>query len=146
MFFILFVRLIKLLFKAFGELISKKYSPRIEKHELNNAPIKYVWIPAEVNTSLEHIELYYDEQEDQKNKELLRIAYIAFPKDSIFHVQFLIKADSIENTAALFAAQKELNFYLTKHPAPDPWSYAKHHCNTAANIYSHIHWSYIPPI
>jgi len=25
-----------------------------------------------------------------------------------------------------------------------PWAYAQHHCTTAANIYSLVHWKWVP--
>ena len=47
------------------------------------------------------------------------------------------------------AARRELDFYLVEHPKEfpgtgDPWGYAIYHCNTAANMYSKVHWSYFP--
>ena len=27
---------------------------------------------------------------------------------------------------------------------PNPWEYAIYHCNTSANVYSKVHWSYFP--
>ena len=26
----------------------------------------------------------------------------------------------------------------------DPWAYLRHHCSTAANLYSLVHWKYFP--
>jgi hypothetical protein len=47
------------------------------------------------------------------------------------------------------AAREELDFYLVEHPkgfpgTGHPWGYAIYHCNTAANMYSNVHWSYFP--
>ncbi len=41
-------------------------------------------------------------------------------------------------------ARKSLDFYLVGLNKPDPWAYAIYHCNTAANMYSEVHWSYFP--
>jgi len=42
------------------------------------------------------------------------------------------------------AAGRELDFYLVEKGGANPWAYAKYHCNTAANMYSSVHWSYFP--
>ncbi|MFH0818047.1 MAG: hypothetical protein V1909_05450, partial [Candidatus Micrarchaeota archaeon] len=41
-------------------------------------------------------------------------------------------------------ARYELDFYLVEKDEPDPWAYALYHCNTGANMFSRVHWSYFP--
>jgi len=55
----------------------------------------------------------------------------------------------VEILAGLSAEQREavaaeIRFYLLDKGEPDPWAYAIHHCSTAANVYSSIHWGYFP--
>jgi hypothetical protein len=52
--------------------------------------------------------------------------------------------DNPSHEQMINAARKELDFYLVDKREPNPWAYAKYHCNTAANMYSKVHWSYFP--
>ena len=63
-----------------------------------------------------------------------------------FKVQFLINQDTadIQNLKALEKVRQELNFYFVELGERQPWEYAIYHCNTAANIYSKVHWGYYP--
>lgn len=40
--------------------------------------------------------------------------------------------------------RKEIKYYLVELGEPDPWAYSIYHCGTMANVYSKVHWSYIP--
>ncbi len=42
------------------------------------------------------------------------------------------------------AVRKESHFYLVQRGESDPWAYAQYHCGTSANIYSNVHWSFMP--
>ena len=53
------------------------------------------------------------------------------------------------NPEMMSEAKRELDFYLVEHPKElpatgHPWEYGIYHCNTSANIYSSVHWSYFP--
>ena|SRR6266480_2165659 len=64
----------------------------------------------------------------------LPIALIGKPTNHVFPVSWLM--------TPIDAARKELDFYLADKHEANPWAYAKYHCNTAANMYSKVHWSY----
>jgi hypothetical protein len=59
-------------------------------------------------------------------------------------VEWLITHDSAEQQIMVVDVHKELDFYLVEKNEPDPWAYAIYHCNTGANMYSTVHWSYFP--
>jgi hypothetical protein len=59
-------------------------------------------------------------------------------------VEWLVKQDSTKHQAMLADARHSLDFYLVEKDEPDPWAYALYHCNTGANMYSPVHWSYFP--
>ena len=56
-----------------------------------------------------------------------------------FVVQFLASASDVPTEA-----QQEIDFYLTEWGGSDPWAYAIYHCGTASNLYSSVHWHYLP--
>jgi hypothetical protein len=57
-------------------------------------------------------------------------------------VEFVIEDDMRERRAARRAVSDELDFYLVTKGERDPLGYAIHHCSTAANVYSKVHWAH----
>jgi len=57
-------------------------------------------------------------------------------------VEFLLKAEAGDDRTEeiLNGAREQLDFYLVDKRELNPWAYARHHCTTAANIYSKFHW------
>lgn len=41
---------------------------------------------------------------------------------------------------------EELDFYLTELNEPDPWGYLIYHTGTAANVYSSVHFAFVPQV
>ena len=67
------------------------------------------------------------------------IAAIARSSEHTFVVEF------IEGSSEMLAkVREEIDFYLTQWGGADPWAYAIYHCGTAANLYSEVHWHYLP--
>lgn len=93
----------------------------------------------------EHFELRYESQVKFESdwSDWVPVALVGPPKASIVNVQFLIEPGDPKNSKAVDAVRKELQFYLFDLRERDPWSYAKYHCGTGANIYSNVHWGYI---
>lgn len=141
-FFILFMRMTRFLFKSITSMTSKK---RIIENNPPQSNIKWSWAEGEVDTTKEYIELCYGKSFEEEHKNWISVAYIAPPKNNIFYVQFLIKESDELKEHALKEAKRELNFYLIELDRLDPWEYAIYHCSTAANIYSNIHWSFFSP-
>jgi hypothetical protein len=102
------------------------------------------WEDSIVDDGAEHIELRCGEAAKSPYENWRPIARIGSPKEQIFPVEWLIAADSPEHESMIIEARQELDFYLVEKGEPNPWSYAKYHCNTGANIYSRVHWSYFP--
>ena len=85
-------------------------------------------------------------------RKLSVVAFVGRPAKWTFPVQWVLdpSATAVEAQRISIEAKRQLDFYLVEHPwrsnemMGDPWSYAVHHCGTAANIYSRVHWSYFP--
>jgi hypothetical protein len=67
-------------------------------------------------------------------------ARVGRPEGRVFPVEWLVDADAAENRALVEAVSFELDFYLKQVGRPDPWSYARYHCQTASNLYGDVHW------
>src|SRR5262249_165479 len=74
----------------------------------------------------------------------LPIALIGNPTNHVFPVRWLVSPGSPSHKQMIDAVKRKLDFYLVEKRETDPWAYAKYHCNTSANIYSSVHWSYFP--
>jgi hypothetical protein len=65
---------------------------------------------------------------------------VGAPSGEVFPVQFLLGGASPAEQKMVQDAKDELTFYLAEKGEKDPWAYALYHCNTAANLYSSVHW------
>jgi hypothetical protein len=99
---------------------------------------------AVVDAQGEHIELSYGDAAESAHEQWLPIALIGRPTNHVFPVSWLMSPDNPPHQHMIDAAKKELNFYLVEKREANPWAYAKYHCNTGANMYSSVHWSYFP--
>ena len=102
------------------------------------------WEDGTVDEDMEHIELRHGDAAKIPYANWLPIARIGKPRHRRFPVQWLVTADTVENQAVIADARRELDFYLIEKEEPDPWAYARYHCDTGANMYSRVHWSYFP--
>lgn len=102
------------------------------------------WEQGDVDEKGEHIELRYGDAHKTSHENWTPIARLARPKDHVFKLEWLVQPESPEYEAMLADARRSLNFYLVEKNEPDPWAYALYHCNTGANMYSPVHWSYFP--
>jgi hypothetical protein len=105
---------------------------------------KWRWQDGVVDPHGKHIELRYGDAGKSPYENWQPIARIGRPKKQVFPIEWLIAADSLEHEPMIIEARQELDFYLVEKGEPDPWAYAKYHCNSLANIYSRVHWSYFP--
>ena len=61
-----------------------------------------------------------------------------WPVDGTFTVELLAGEDDEGVREAL----NQIDFLLVEKGESNPWNYACHHCTTAANLYSSIHWNW----
>lgn len=93
------------------------------------------WSEGIVDREDDHIKLFFLEQESP-----IALVHQTEGKDIV--VQFLTKIP--EDQIAKEEAIRDLDFFFNELTNPDPWGYAIHHCNTASNLFSHVHWGYFP--
>lgn len=103
------------------------------------------WVTGSVDTNQEYIEIRYGDLNEVEPEDFIPVARIGPPQDKTFPVEFLIDPVSSEYREVIEETRKELDFYLLEEGGPDPWAYAKYHCGTGANIYSPVHWEFVPP-
>jgi hypothetical protein len=104
---------------------------------------EWMWQEGAVDPDGEHIEVRYGDASNVRYEEWTPIAIIGKPRNRIFPVRWLRMPPAID-TAILGEVRRELDFYLVNKREPNPWAYAIYHCNTSANMYSKVHWSYFP--
>ncbi len=99
------------------------------------------WKEGLVDCAREHFELCYNAL-DHGLSRLLPVALVGPPKAGIVEVQFLVAHDERKNVEAVNSVVREIQFYLIEKKEPRPWSYAKYHCGTMANLNSKVYWSF----
>jgi hypothetical protein len=111
---------------------------------MRNRKSDWRWEEGVVDERKEHIELSYGNAAEMPYEKWKPIARIAKPRTHIFAVEWLVPQNTKQQGAMLEDVRQELDFYLVEKNEPDPWAYAIYHCNTGANMYSRVHWSYFP--
>ena len=97
------------------------------------------WREGPVDAGREHIRLCFGDDREP-------IALVAPVGEREFNVEFLIDQEGDPSAAeALVAVRRELDFYLVEKNESHPWEYAVHHCATASNLYSSVHWEHNLP-
>ena len=109
-----------------------------------SAPRINRWEEGQVDRTKEHFELLYGSQDDECSK-WTPVAVVGLPKAGIVQVHFLVERGDPRNSDVVSDAAKEIQYYLIDLGEPDPWTYAKHHCGTASNLYGNFHWSFCEP-
>ncbi len=106
---------------------------------------RWSWEAGKVDRREEHFELRYGDAASGGGwQDWLPVALVGRARGKIFQVEFLVEETTPRHRQALEDLRRDLSFYLVELGRPDPWSYARHHCDTIANVYSKIHWSFNP--
>ena len=109
---------------------------------MNSGPAINQWQKGPVDRKEEHFELRYG---SVKDSDWIPAAVVGPPIAGIVNVQFLVEPEDPKNSEIVIAVAREIEFYLVDKGEPNPWSYAKYHCGTSANLYSDVHWSFSKP-
>ena len=99
---------------------------------------KWRLVEGSVDPAVEHFEIRYGD-------EGALIARVSQGAEKTFVVEYethpALKGDSQQ---AMAAVRREIESYLLDVGGPDPWTYAKYHCGTMANVYSKVDWGHVP--
>jgi|SRR3989344_2317598 len=91
-----------------------------------------------VDTTSEHIKIGYGKPGGPYETMTL----VSGSDKGNFTYQFLTGKNIDEKTQKEII--EELKYFLVNKEESKPWSYARYHCTTSANIYSPVHWSFYP--
>lgn len=105
---------------------------------------KWQWREGSVDPTTEHFEIRHGDAAKSGYAEWQPVALIGKPKNHVFPVHWLLDRRNADHDRVVRETCKELDFYLVEKEELDPWEYTKYHCNTGANMYSAVHWSYFP--
>ncbi|MDP1948704.1 MAG: hypothetical protein Q8L77_14525 [Nitrospirota bacterium] len=117
----------------------------IERSEANIDPL-WRWHEGQVDQSQPHLKIrYVSDIEDPKTSYL--VAFVSAPHDHVFTVEFLPQnlPATMDPGPIIDGAKGELNYVLIELREEDPWKYARYHCTTASNLYSHFQWAVSHP-
>jgi len=94
------------------------------------------WVEGPIDKGAEHFVMTYRAESEP-------VASIGKGQRRTFVVQFESRWRELDDDS-MNDIKAELDFYLVELGEPDPWAYAIYHCRTAANVYSRVHWGYVP--
>jgi hypothetical protein len=95
------------------------------------------WSAGVVDRQDDHIKISYGAHR-------MPVALVAQTAEREFTVEFLLgRRISVRRAGVMLAAVRaELDFYLLCSTGPEPWAFARYHCDTVANACSSVHWSW----
>jgi len=105
-------------------------------------PALWAWREGHVDTAKDHFALRYGSAEQGGWDSWVPVARVGPPLAQVFTVEFIGAGEGPSANAMRRAAVEELDYYLVAKRERNPWLYAIYHCQTMANAYSLIHWSY----
>ncbi len=101
--------------------------------------VKQMWIEGLVNPDDEHVVISYREFDERSTP----LALLAAGPGRGYTVEFTLKPgrEDQQGQEILEEIREELDFHLVELDEPDPWAYARYHCNTVANALGSIRWA-----
>ncbi len=95
-----------------------------------------------INISNPHFAIYFSDNETS-HWELIGLLSVA---QMVEDIRLALYTKKVQNPNVYKLLQNELHFYLYELKNPNPISYLIYHCSTLSNVYSKIHFSFIPEI
>ncbi len=104
---------------------------------MRSSGVQPSWREGVVNRQDDHIKICYGAHRTP-------VAVVARAAEQDFTVEFLIgKRINVRRARVMLdAVRAELDFYLLCSTGPEPWAFARYHCDTVANACSAVHWSW----
>jgi hypothetical protein len=102
------------------------------------------WREGRVAQTSEHFELRYGEASKGGWYDWTPVALVGRVSQGLCSVEFLIDRGDSRNSKIVKEVVNELNFYLVEKGEPQPWGYLQYHCGTMSNVYSSVHWGFLP--
>ena len=67
------------------------------------------------------------------------IARVSPPQDGVIMLQLLIDDSTTHNAEIIANVRRQIHWLFLEKGEANPLGYARHHCTTAANVYSDVH-------
>lgn len=106
------------------------------------SPSLYTWQEGRVDQTQPHLKIVYVPDIEHEGPSFV-IAAILPPEQYVFRVE-LFPANlpvELDPVPIIDGVKRELDYYLIELREADPWKYAKYHCTSASNFYSHFQWA-----
>ena len=97
-----------------------------------------------VSAEVEHIALSYGSFVKDDSQPFPTVARVAPPQDGVVVLELLVDDLTTGVEEIMAQVRRQVRWLFVDKGEDHPWAYARHHCTTAANIYSQIHWGWVP--
>ena len=91
----------------------------------------------------EHLSLSYGSV-DTAEPPLPTVARVSAPVEGIVTLELLIDGSTTNHEEISAEVRRQVHWLFVEKGEPSPWVYARYHSTTSANIYSLVHWSWVP--
>ena len=100
-------------------------------------------IEGSVSQNEEHIAISYGSVGTDETS-FPTVARVSASRDGVINLEFLIDDSTTRNEELITNVRRKAHWLFLEKGEANPWAYARHHCTTAANIYSDVHWGWVP--
>jgi len=107
-----------------------------------DSPSLYTWQEGRVDQTQSHLKILYVPDIEHEGPSFV-IAAISPPEQYVFRVELFpatLPAE-MDPLPIMEGVKRELDYFLIELREVDPWKYAKYHCNSTSNVYSHFQWA-----
>jgi hypothetical protein len=106
------------------------------------SPSLYTWQEGPVDQAQSHLKIYYVPDIEHEGPSFV-IAAILPPEQHVFRVELFPATLPVEMdpVSIVEGVKRELDYFLIELREADPWKYAKYHCTSTSNVYSHFQWA-----
>ena len=95
-----------------------------------------------VSPDEEHTKLSYGSFDTDKPPFPI-VARVSPPRRGVITLELLVDDSTTRGKAIIADVRRQVHWLFLEKGEAKPWAYAKYHCTTAANVYSHVHWGWV---
>ena len=90
----------------------------------------------------EHMKLSYGSFDTEKPPFPI-VARVSPPRKGVITLELLVDDSTTRGKEIIADVRRQVHWLFLEKGEANPLAYARYHCTTAANIYSHVHWNWV---
>jgi hypothetical protein len=95
-----------------------------------------------VSPDEEHVSLSYGSF-DTDDPPFPPVARVSPPRKGVITLELLVDDSMTRGKKIIADVRRQVHWLFVEKGEANPWGYARYHCTTGANVYSHVHWGWV---